>query len=261
MEIVKLLYEIYTKYPIYGYRRIKVELEKKGYKLNRKTVYRMMRSLGLKAIYQKPKTSVKEVGSYIYPYLLKEIKIDSINKVWQVDITYFKVVTGYMYLTGIIDVYSRRIISYRISNSLCKESVLLALEDGISSYGKPSIINTDQGSQFTSKDWIKELKDQGIKISMTGKGRCIDNVYIERLWRSMKYEGSYLYLWKTVRELKQNIPLWIKWYNDERPHQSIGYKTPTDKYKECIEKENQLQTGFNTAYLLILLFHNIFINF
>ena len=261
MELLNLIYEIYIKYPMYGYRRIKVLLERYGYILNHKTVSRIMKRLGIKAIYQKPRTSINGNKNYKYPYLLKSLKIDSPNKVWQVDITYMKVTSGYMYISAIIDVYSRRILSHRISNSLCKESVLLTLEDALLMYPEPEIINTDQGCQFTSEDWIMELKKRGIKISMTGQGRCCDNVYIERLWRSMKYEGSYLYVWETVKDLKKNIPLWVKWYNEERPHQSIDYMTPSDKYDNGnMRKGNQLQTGSLMAYLLISLFHDICVN-
>ena len=221
-----------------------------------------MKHLGIKAIYPKPKTSVKDDTNYVYPYLLSDIEIDKSNKVWQVDITYMKVLSGYMYVSAIIDVYSRRILSYKISNSLCKDSVILAVEDALLHYSEPEIVNTDQGSQFTSEDWIKLLKKRGIKISMTGKGRCCDNVYIERLWRSMKYEGSYLYGWETISDLKKNIPKWIKWYNEERPHQSIGYITPSEKYyNRGVGKGNQLQTGSLMAYLLIYLSYNIFVNF
>lgn len=145
-----------------------------------------------------------------------------------------------MYLVALIDVYSRLVVGWRLSNSLCTTSCLSALQDAIYKYGKPDIINSDQGSQFTSEAWIQELQKCGVKISMTGKGRRNDNASIERLWRSFKYEGSYLYKWCTIFDLKTNIPKWVKWYNFERPHQALGYKTPYERYCEFMDKSYDL---------------------
>lgn len=230
--LINTIVEIYSKYPIYGYRRITSELSKYGYMVNRKAVQRIMKELNLQAIYPKPKTSVKSSEGQVYPYLLKNMTMDKPNIAWQVDITYFRVEQGFMYLTAIIDVCSRMIVGYKLSNSLCADSCLMALENALYNYGVPKVINSDQGSQFTGKDWIDAVESNFIEISMTGKGRCCDNIYIERLWRSMKYEGSYLYKWNTVLELKENIPQWVKWYNEERPHQSLKYRTPLERYNE-----------------------------
>lgn len=241
-KICNLISEIYSSYPMYGYRRITAMLLRQGIVVNHKKVLRLMNVMNIKAIYPGPNTSKKLLGSLVYPYLLPNIVINKPHKVWQVDITYLRVNSGFMYLVAFIDVYSRLIVSWRLSNDLSTLSCILALEDGIMKYGLPKIINSDQGSQFTSDDWIKMLQNNGIKISMTGKGRCNDNANIERLWRSFKYEGSYLYKWNNVKELKLNIPKWVDWYNFHRPHQSLGYKTPYEKYYETMDKSSNLPT-------------------
>jgi putative transposase len=220
--------EIYSKYPIYGYRRITAILNREGVSVNHKRVQRLMNEMNLHAIYPRPNTSKKDKKDGVFPYLLNNLLINRVHQAWQVDITYLRTKQGFMYLVALIDVYSRMIVGFRLSNSLCTDSCKSALDDAICKYGAPQIINSDQGSQFTSESWVKKLSYHKIKISMTGKGRCIDNVYIERLWRAFKYEGSYLYQWNTVDALKANIPLWVNWYNWERPHQSLDYQTPAE---------------------------------
>lgn len=220
--------EIYSLYPIYGYRRIRVILAREGVYANHKKVQRLMREMKLYAIYPRPNTSSKNAKNGVFPYLLKSLVLTKPHQAWQVDITYLRTIKGFMYLVAIIDMYTRMIVSYRLSNALCAENCKLALEDAILKYGSPSILNSDQGSQFTSESWIKTLAYYKIKISMTGKGRCTDNAYIERLWRAFKYEGSYLYQWNTVDDLKSNISNWVHWYNYERPHQALHYATPAD---------------------------------
>ena len=218
-------------------------LARQGILVNHKKVLRLMKEMNLRAIYPGPNTSKKEMGAMVQPYLLSNLSIDKPNKAWQVDITYLRTKSGFMYLTTLIDVYSRVIMGWRLSNNLGSEACLLALEDAISKYGVPEIINSDQGSQFTSEEWIKRLNKNNIQVSMTGKGRCNDNANIERLWRSLKYEGSYLYKWQSVWELKENIPKWVDWYNYRRPHQALGYKTPMEKYHEFMDKsKNDLPT-------------------
>ena len=187
-----------------------------------------MREMDLYAIYPRANTSIRNNEHAVFPYLLKCLVLTKPHQVWQVDITYLRTTKGFMYLVAIIDMYSRMIVGYRLSNSLCTESCKSALEDAILKYGTPVILNSDQGTQFTSKSWVKTLAHYKIKISMTGIGRCTDNAYIERLWRAFKYEGSYLYQWNTVEDLKANIPKWVYWYNYDRPHQSLNYSTPAD---------------------------------
>jgi len=220
--------EIYSQYPIYGYRRITAILERENIAANHKKVARLMGEMNLYAIYPRPNTSIKDKKNTVFPYLLKGLLITRPHHVWQIDITYLRTTKGFMYLVAIIDMYSRKVAGYRLSNSLCTESCKSALEDAIFKYGVPKIVNSDQGSQFTSESWVKTLAHYKIKISMTGKGRCTDNAYIERLWRAFKYEGSYLYQWNTVEELKSNIGKWVYWYNYERPHQSLSYSTPAE---------------------------------
>jgi len=228
-HLIKQIEEIYEEYPIYGYRRISAILKNKGMIINQKRVLRLMRKQQLRAIYPGANTSKRNHQEMVYPYLLKNLDITKAHQVWQIDITYIRTKKGMLYLTGIIDVFSRVIVSYRVSNSLSTESCILALEDALSKYGTPEIVNSDQGSQFTSSEWLKYLQEKAIKVSMTGKGRSNDNGYIERLWRTLKYEGIYLHNLHNLRnviELKTQIGKLIEWYNNERPHQSLNYCTP-----------------------------------
>lgn len=236
--------EIYSQYPIYGYRRITAILAREGIQANHKKVQRLMREMDLYAIYPRPNTSIKNKENEVFPYLLEGLLITKPHQVWQVDITYLRTIKGFMYLVAIIDMYSRMIVGYSLSNSLCTESCKSALEDAILKYGVPLIVNSDQGSQFTSESWIKTLAHYKIKISMTGKGRCTDNAYIERLWRAFKYEGSYLYQWNTVEDLKSNLPKWMHWYNYNRPHQSLNYSTPAETLYKAYSSNNS-----NSFYL------------
>jgi putative transposase len=241
-KVVDKLLNIYEAHPVYGYRRIREALKRQGVIINHKRVRKLMKMLNLKAIYPGPNTSVRNHADMVYPYLLKDLSINHVNQVWQTDISYIRVGNGFMYLTGIIDVYSRKALSYRISNSLSREACIDALEDAINKYGKPEIINSDQGSQYTSEEWVKTLKDLDIKISMTGKGRCNDNAYIERLWRTVKYEWLKLKFIPTVEKLKMELQACIKWYNNQRPHQSLGYLTPDEKACGFMDKFYNLHT-------------------
>jgi len=217
-------------------------LRRCGIVVNHKKVQKLMKMLNLKAIYPGPNTSARNHEEMVYPYLLKDLEIKDFNQVWQTDISYIRVGNGFMYLTGIIDVYSRKALSYRISNSLNGTTCIEALEDAVSKYGKPEIINSDQGSQYTSDLWINKVKDLDIKISMTGKGRCNDNAYIERFWRTVKYEWLKLKCITTVEKLKMELKNFMKWYNNERPHQSIGYQTPDEKACGFMDKYYNLPT-------------------
>lgn len=241
-EIIDKILDIYEAHPIYGYRRMTVSLRRQGVIINHKKVRNLMKMLNLKAIYPGPNTSARNHGDMVHPYLLKDLEINHVNQVWQTDISYIRVGNGFMYLTGIIDVYSRKALSYRVSNSLSVTACIDVLEDAVSKYGKAEIINSDQGSQYTSDLWIKSVKDFGIKVSMTGKGRCNDNAYIERFWRTAKYEWLKLKFIPTVDKLKTELANFMKWYNNERPHQSLDYLTPDEKAYGFMDKFCNLPT-------------------
>ncbi len=213
----------------YGFRRITKELHAKGIIVNRKRVQRLMKTAGIQAIFAGPKTSIRNKMHEIYPYLLKKKVIDRVNQVWMVDITYLKMSSGFMYLVVLIDVYSRFVVGWSLSNTLDTFNCLTGLNEALQK-GVPEIINSDQGCQFTSDDWISKLTEKGIKISMTGKGRCLDNIYIERFWRSFKQEEFYLNDYEDVASLKKAIQKYIEFYNNQRWHQSLGYKRPADIY-------------------------------
>jgi putative transposase len=221
--------DVWARYPFYGYRRITKELQANGYAVNRKRVQRLMVEGGIAAIFPGPNTSRRNKLHKIHPYLLKGLEIGRINQVWQVDITYLRMGHGFVYLAAIIDVYSRYVVGFRISNTLETEFCIEALKSAFI-FGIPEIINSDQGCQFTSEKWIDFLRASGAKISMTGKGRCLDNVYIERFWRSVKREEFYLREYANVHELTAAIGSYIEFYNNQRWHQSLNYKTPAEFY-------------------------------
>lgn len=241
-RIIDKILDIYESHPVYGYRRMTGHLRRHGVIINHKKVRRLMKMLNLKAIYPGPNTSVRNHVEMVHPYLLKNLDINRANQVWQTDISYIRVGNGFMYLTGIIDVYSRKCLSYRLSNSLSGESCIDVLEDAVCKYGKPEIINSDQGCQYTSELWIKTVKAFGIKVSMTGKGRCNDNAYIERFWRTVKYEWLKLKHIPTVSKLRIELKSFMEWYNSERGHQSLGYLTPDEKACEFMDKFKNLPT-------------------
>jgi putative transposase len=191
-----------------------------------------LRLLGLVAIYQRPNTSKPAAAHKIYPYLLGGLAIERVNQVWCADVTYIPMARGFLYLVVVMDWVSRAVLAWRLSNTLGAEFCVEALEEALLRYGRPEIFNTDQGSQFTSDDFTGTLKDHGITISMDGKGRCMDNIFVERLWRSLKYEEVYLNAYATVAEAKAGIGAWLDFYNAERQHQSLGYRTPRQIYEE-----------------------------
>lgn len=229
-EIMNRIHEIWLKFPAYGYRRITKALQDEGYDINRKRGYRLMKLMNLEALYAKPKLSEPHPGHKIYPYLLKWLSIDRPNQVWCTDITYVKMPQGFVYLVAIIDVYSRYIVSWRLSTSLdaafCLDMLRSAFDVGI-----PEILNTDQGSQFTSTDWINRVEGAGVKVSMDGKGRWADNIPIERFWRTLKHENVFLNAYETVAEARDGIRRFIELYNEERLHSSIGYTNPGVVYR------------------------------
>ena len=230
IELLNTIRDIWERYPFYGYRRITIELKlKHKIQVNRKRVQRLMVWGNIQAIYPGLNARKQSKLHKIHPYLLKDILIKHPNQAWQIDITYLRMSRGFMYLVALIDVYSRYIIGWSLSNTLETISCTDALKSGLS-IAKPEIINSDQGCQFTSEEWINFLHEWKIKISMTGKGRCADNIYIERFWRSFKQEEFYLNEYNSVKELKKAINAYIKFYNQERWHQSLGYKTPAAVY-------------------------------
>lgn len=232
LEIMRALDEIHLLRPFLGSRRLVDELQAKGFTVNRKRVLRLMRVMNLSPIYPKPKTSKPGCGAghKIYPYLLDGLEIDRPNLVWAADITYIPMARGFAYLVGIIDVYSRRLLAWRLSNSMDVRFCLGALEEALERFGRPEIMNTDQGSQFTSQAFTSVLEAQNIRISMDGKGSWRDNVFIERFWWSLKYEHVYLHAYDDLRVARQGIGTYIEYYNHERQHSSLGKITPVQAY-------------------------------
>lgn len=238
LKIKRVIDEIYTTHPEYGYRRMTVILNRDyHFTINRKRTRRYMRDMGIHGFCPGPNLSKRLKGKYIYPYLLRGLKIDRPNQVWSIDITYCRMKHGFMYLVAIIDWYSRYIVGYSLSNTLEKGFVLEAINKAILRYGKPEILNSDQGSQFTSNEYIELLKSHKIKISMDGKGRALDNQRIERFFRSYKWEKLYLEDYETGHQLKQITNEYIVHYNNKRPHQSLGNKTPAEYYFKGNELE------------------------
>lgn len=226
---MRLIDEQYMRTPFYGSRRVTAWLRRQGHDVNRKHIQRLMRLMGLEAIYRKPNTSKPNQEHKVYPYLLRGMEITRPNQVWATDVTYIPMARGFMYLVAIMDWYSRRVLSWRLSNTLTADFCVEALEEALLT-GKPEIFNTDQGSQFTSEAFTSVLLEHKIKISMDGKGRCIDNIFVERLWRSLKYEEVYLQSYDSVLHARLSIGKWFRFYNTERPHQALGYCTPHEIY-------------------------------
>lgn len=229
VHLLNEIRDVWERYPFYGYRRITRELKSQGHYVNRKRVQRVMKSGGIQAIFPGPNTSRRNKLHAVHPYLLRDVVIERANQVWMVDITYLRLNTGFVYLVALIDVYSRYVVSWKISNTLETTFCVEALKSGLMT-ATPEIINSDQGCQFTSEEWIEFLREKGIRISMTGKGRCLDNVYIERFWRSVKREEFYLNEYASIKELKKAIGSYIEFYNYRRWHQSLDYKTPAEIY-------------------------------
>jgi len=235
LEMMKLIDEQYMKTPVYGTRSMRDYLNRQGYKVNRKRVQRLMRLMGLEAIYPKPKTSKPHPGHRIYPYLLKGLNINRPDMVWATDITFIPLRHGFMYLVAVMDWHSRKVLSWRLSNTLDSDFCVSALQEAIVRYGCPEIFNTDQGSQFTSMAFTNVLKSHDIKISMDGRGRCIDNIMIERLWWTVKYHYLHLHSFENGTELRKGLRSWFEYYNRERTHQSLNRMTPD----ECYFKEQE----------------------
>jgi putative transposase len=229
LTLMKLIDCGYLTTPFYGTRKIAAWLKSQNYSVNRKHVRRLMRVMGLKVIYRRPRTSKPAPGHKIYPYLLGGLKITRPNQVWAADITYIPMSRGFLYLVAIIDWYSRYVLSWRLSNSLDAGFCVEALEEALKK-GRPEIFNTDQGAQFTSEAFTELLEQHGVRISMDGKGSYNDNLFIERLWRSVKYEEVYLKAYQDGKDARAGIGNYFRFYNTERPHQALGYRTPAEVF-------------------------------
>ena len=227
---MRLIDEIHLKYPFMGSRSIRDQLLERGPKVGRQHVATLMKKMGMEALYRKPKLSKPHPQHKVYPYLLRGIEITRANHVWAADIVYLPMARGFCYLTAIMDWASRRVLAWRLSNTLDPSFCTEALEEAIKKYGAPGIFNTDQGSQFSSEAFTGILKDHGIDISMDGKGRWVDNVFIERLWRSVKYEDVYLKAYGSIAEVRQGLTEYFEFYNRQRRHQSLDRRTPDDVY-------------------------------
>lgn len=226
---MKVIDEIYTKRPFYGSRRIRVELNHLGYPIGRKHTSCLMKKLGIEAVYPKKKTSVPNQNHKTYPYLLRDMSIENPNQVWSTDITYIRLAIGFVYLVAVIDWFSRFVLAWELSITMEKEFCIEALKKALE-IEHPEIFNSDQGSQFTSPDFVGILEGEKIKISMDGRGRCHDNIFVERLWRNVKYEEVYLKQYSSPSEARKGISEYFQFYNYSRPHQSLNYKTPAQIY-------------------------------
>jgi putative transposase len=228
--LMRRIDELHLTHPFLGARRLARLLQREGVDVGRRHVGTLMSLMGLEAIYRKKRTSLPAQGHRIYPYLLRDVVIARPNQVWATDVTYLPMAKGFAYLVAILDLYSRKVLAFRVSNTLATDFCVEALEEALRRYGAPEIFNTDQGSQFTDDAFTAVLAAKGVRISMDGKGRWIDNVFVERLWRSVKYESIYLHAYETPREVRVALVRYFEFYNATRPHQSLGYRTPDEIY-------------------------------
>ncbi len=244
LGLMRQIDEQFLETPFYGVRQMTWHLRNEGHLVNQKRIRRLMRLMGLMPIYQRPNTSKAAKGNKIYPYLLRGLRVGRPNQVWCADITYLPMRRGFLYLVAIMDWYTRKVLAWRISNTLEADFCVEALNEAIHKFGPPEIMNTDQGSQFTSFAWTDRLKRVGTRISMDGKGRFLDNIFVERLWRSLKYECVYLHAWETGSEARAGVRKWMEFYNHKRPHAALGGKPPAVVYwlrKETTQPDQQEQ--------------------
>ena len=239
LALMQRIDQLYLEYPFYGSRQMMRHLAREGKRVGRHRVRRLMRLLGLEAIYRKPRTSVANPDHRVYPYLLRGLTIERPNQVWSADITYIPVKGGFLYLVAIMDWASRRVLAWRLSNTMDTSFCLAALAEALEGYGIPEIFNTDQGSQFTSIAFTGQLEATGIRCSMDGRGRCLDNVFIERLWRSLKYEAVYLRELEDGFEAQRVIDTWMAFYNETRPHSALAGRTPAEAYRDGVAEQQQ----------------------
>jgi len=230
LKLMRLIDEQYLKNPSWGSRSMRNYLRRQGYKVNRKRVQRLMRLMGIEAIYPKPKTSRPHPGHKVYPYLLRNLNIDRPNQVWAADVTYIPMARGFMYLAVVMDWYSRKVLAWQLSNTLEADFCVAALEEALLRHGRPEIFNTDQGAQFTSQSFTDLLKSHEVQISMDGRGRVQDNIFIERLWWTIKYQYLYLWTFDNGTQLRQGLSQWFQQYNQERSHQALDNLTPDEVY-------------------------------
>jgi putative transposase len=231
LAVMRRIDELHLAWPFYGSRRMAAVLRREGWAVNRKRAKRLMRVMAIEAIYQKPNTSKGHPDHTVYPYLLRGLTIGRPNQVWCADITYIPMAKGFVYLVAVMDWFSRRVLSWRLSITMETDFCVEALREATETYGPPEIFNTDQGVQFTSAAFVDELASRGVRISMDGKGRYLDNIFIERLWRSLKYEDVYIKAYGSVAEARRSLGEWLAFYNDVRPHQSLGYRTPREIFE------------------------------
>jgi putative transposase len=230
LRLMRRIDEQYLKTPFYGSRRMAVTLSGPGEPVNRKRVQRLMRVMGIEALHPKPLTTIAAAGAKAYPYLLRDRVLTRVDEVWSSDITYVPLRHGFMYLTAVIDWFSRYVLSWRLSNTLDGGFCLEALDEALSR-GRPEVFNTDQGSQFTSREYTGRLEGAGVAVSRDGRGRALDNVFVERLWRSVKYEDIYIKDYERVSELESGLTAYFRFYDEDRPHQSLNYRTPGEVYR------------------------------
>jgi len=234
LELMRAIDEIHLAYPFYGSRRIMHELRGRGYKVGRGHVSKLMRKMGICAIYRRPRTTIPDIKHKVYPYLPKDMDITRAGQAWCADITYLPMARGFAYLVAVMDWASRKVLAWRLSNTLDTSFCTEALKEAIARYGCPDIFNTDQGSQFTSDEFTGVLSEAGIRISMDGRGRWTDNIFIERLWRSVKYEEVYLKAYESLTEARRGLGEYFEFYNQKRRHQSLDYRTPDEVYWDTL---------------------------
>jgi len=230
LALMRRIDELHLEYPFCGARRLAQMLKREGVQVGRLHVATLLRLMGLETIYRKKRTTIPGKGHKIYPYLLREVVIERPNQVWASDLTYLPLERGFAYLVAIVDLYSRKVLAWRVSNAMTAEFCVEALEEALARYGAPEIFNTDQGSQFTDEDFTTPLLNKGVRVSMDGKGRWVDNVFVERLWRSVKYEDVYLRAYATPREARIGLARYLRFYNERRVHQHLAYRTPDEMY-------------------------------
>jgi putative transposase len=230
LGLMRRIDELHLQLPFYGSRKLTRELQREGHDVGRRHVVTLMRRMGIEVIYRRPRTSIPAREAAIRPYLLGNLTINRPNQVWASDITYLPMAHGFLYLVAILDIASRKVLAFRLSNTLTPDFCVEALQEALAKFGAPEIFNTDQGSQYTSEEWIKVLDEAGVAISMDGKGRWIDNVFIERLWRSVKYEEVYLHGYANGTEARTSLTRYFSFYNARRVHQALDYRTPDEEY-------------------------------
>ena len=236
LKLMRRIDELHLEIPFYGARKLAEQLRREGEPIGRKHVRTLMRRMGIEAIYRKPRTSIPARQAAIFPYLLENVSVERANQVWTSDITYVPMAHGFLYLTAILDLFSRKVLAWRLSNTLTADFCVEALEEALAKFGPPEIFNTDQGAQFTCEEWLAPLKGADVAISMDGKGRWIDNVFIERLWRSVKYEDVYLREYSNGHEAQRSLTRYFAFYNGRRLHETLGYSTPDEVYFGALAK-------------------------